>query len=307
MPLLGLVVTQLAPGSVARQSSRANQALMTPAPVISPVSLLAQGVQTRDGLRFADVAAGQRALTQAASLSEAEAALDAFFAFYGMDVAISVVDGSEYIHLYCDWKILGAADLPSLRRYGSILLDEWGKYPRAWITVTGVKRVALVKGLTNQGDAVAGAPDPVGDVVYLDVTYDASGEGYERNVIHHEFNHLLEFNLFGSYNRTDPEWEALNPVGFRYLGSGADAYHDHDYTPVEHPQPGFVDTYATYAIEEDKAEVYAHLFTRDGSARLTQWMATDASLRGKVAAYHQIIQEQVPSMDEAYFRAINPF
>ena len=73
-----------------------------------------------------------------------------------------------------------------------------------------------------------------------------------------------------------------------------------------HPENGFVDAYATSAIEEDKAETYAYLFVYRRHRLLESWTDTDGQLAAKVAEYEAFIESEVPFMDDAYFQAINP-
>src|SRR5271157_4725508 len=66
-------------------------------------------------------------------------------------------------------------------------------------------------------------------------------------------------NTTNFYN--DPVWKKLNPVSFTYAGKGVDMLKgDADITSL-HPRQGFITLYATSAVEEDKAEVFAYLFT----------------------------------------------
>jgi hypothetical protein len=140
--------------------------------------------------------------------------------------------------------------------------------------------------------------------MYYDDTY--SGD-YAREVIHHEFDHLVTFNIFNTWAPVDSIWLSFNPPGFSYGAGGASAYQSNNSSlSGEHPTSGFVTGYATTAIEEDKAETYAYLMTTTYYHHLQNWLFSDTDLTNKVNYYKQFISKYSPEMSGNYFDEINP-
>lgn len=266
----------------------------------------ATGAPAVTGRRFASTAAAS-ALATATTLAQAEAALQSFLGQYGLTAEVGSVDESAYARAWDRFDLLSPADLPALRAYGAVFVDEWAKYPLDWVRASGVRAIAFVKDFATQGVHRAAGPDPFGETMYYDVPFSGSGD-YAREVIHHEFDHLVTYHLFGSWAPPDPAWTALDPPGFAYGSGGASCYAPGDPCAAGnlHPQAGFVTGYARSALEEDEAEVYAYLMTASGWHRLKQWMTTDPALAGKVALMEGLIARYSPEMSGAYFDQIDP-
>ena len=151
----------------------------------------------------------------------------------------------------------------------------------------------------------AAMPDVAGSGVYYDLSF-GSGD-YMREVIHHEFAHLIEFNIKGSWNYSDPTWTSYNPAGFAYGSGGSSCYSNPgSCTTGEHPRNGFTTGYAMTAIEEDKAELYAYLMTNTYYHHLKGWLGGDPNLSSKVNYYKQFISAYSGTMTGSYFDQVNP-
>lgn len=261
-------------------------------------------IQTDRGRRYANVdAIGQ--LDSAQTLEAAHAIVQDFLKQYDLSLHTTSVQPSAYLRQYGTFNPLAESDLSAFRAYAKVFIDEWAKYPRDWVRASNVEHIMIIKGLAIGDTARAAAPDPVGDALYYDIGYGA--DSYAREVVHHEYNHLVEYQHFNSYAREDAAWTDLNPPGFRYNpAGGVAAYHEAGFANDPHPEPGFVNRYATYGIEEDKAEVYAYLMTRDYYHDLKEWIRTDERLAQKVRLYQDFMVSVSPHMDRAYFDAINP-
>jgi hypothetical protein len=244
------------------------------------------------------------ALANAATVGQAEEDIRLFFAYYNMTVAITNIQPSWYAQTWATWAPVGGGDLPALKAYGAALINEWGKYPLDWVRVTRVSGVVLVDQLAVSGTPRAAMPDVGGDVMFYDIGY-GSGD-YAREGIHHEFDHLLTYNLFGSYAPSDPTWLSLNPLDFHYGNGGASCYVPGDTCLTgPHPIPGFVSGYAASAIEEDKAETYGYLMETNDYWLLKGWIGSDSYLTAKVTNYEDFLCSLSAAMCGGYFDAIN--
>jgi hypothetical protein len=218
---------------------------------------------------------------------------------------VTAVIPSAYVQNYDTFSELDSSDLQNLKDYGLIFIDEWSKYPTDWVAASELKGVALVKNFTSDKTRRAAGPDPAGNVMYYDIGY--GRDDYAREVIHHEFDHLIEYNAFGDYTHADPVWSSYNPAGFSYGSGGASCYLPNNTCLTgDHPLAGFVTGYAASGMEEDKAETYAYLMTNTYYHHLAGWLGSDANLAQKVAAYKAFIASRSPEMAGNYFARINP-
>lgn len=184
-----------------------------------------------------------------------------------------------------------APDAVSTQQALTLFKEEWLKYTPEFIKSTGLKKIYFVQQLTVEGQARAGMPEPIfEDALYFDVSesyVQSEGGYYMRRTYHHEFKHLIDYNFYGGYAAGAGEWLTCNLNNVRYGSGGAAMYADADYAHAEHPEEGFVNGYATSAIEEDRAEVYALFMTNP--EKLQQLAANDQALLCKIAATKKLI------------------
>jgi hypothetical protein len=152
-----------------------------------------------------DVGTVPAALASATTVGQAQQDLSLFFAQYHMTVAITDIRPSQLAQRWDTWTPIGEGDLGALKGYGLALLDEWAKYPLDFIRVTRVTGVAFVTHLAVSGQLRAATYDVDGGVLYDDVGYVGyQGGEYVRLGIHHEFDHLLTYNVLGPFGQSDP-------------------------------------------------------------------------------------------------------
>ena len=262
---------------------------------------------TSNLLRYGNTAA-TTSLRSATTLAQAQAALQQFGNQYHLTIQIAPFTPSSYVKNFDTFSYLSESDVPNLKNLGLAFIDEWAKYPFDFVAASQNKNIAFVKDLAVGGQYRAATPDPFGQTMYYDTNL-SQDMNYMRLVIHHEYNHFIIFNKYGSYNPSDPTWTAQNPNGFSYYGSGSQAYGNtagpNPYTL--HPLSGFVTGYAEYAIEEDKAETYAYIMTTTPYKNLKSWIASDPKLAQKVAQVKQMMSSMSPAMSGSYFDSINGY
>jgi hypothetical protein len=226
---------------------------------------------------------------------------------YNISIYTGSFQGSDYAKRYCTWENLTEADEKPLEKYANILIEEWSKYPIEWVKKSNLKAIALVKKLAVSSQYRAAMPDAYGEVLYLDITYLANGgEDYVREVIHHEYYHMLEENYFGDFYYKDPQWNALNHPDYPYVSSqGANAYTDGLYKEQDHPAPGFVSAYSRYALEEDKADMYAYLMTTKRFEQLQNWIKEDTYLASKTKYMMNFMKKNCSEMNAQWFSEIH--
>src|SRR5205807_2349389 len=100
----------------------------------------------------------------------------------------------------------------------------------------------------------------------------------------------------------DDGWAALNPKGFRYGTGGKEAQGDATVSLAEGAAPGFVSRYAMTAVEEDKAEVFAHMMV--GYDRLEKRTQGDRVLGLKMGRMARLLKQFSPAVDGEFWRGV---
>jgi hypothetical protein len=247
------------------------------------------------------VAAGPLSAQQIADLEHIASA-------YKVPVLYGRFTASSYACRYAKWDYLTDKDTTELKAFAVVFREEWSKYPVSWIRATGIRRIIIVKNLIVTEQKRAAMPDYGENALYLDISFNGPGGFYMRHVIHHEFFHLVDYFLNRSKYGHDPEWEKLNPKGFRYGKGGETAYTDKataEFAAKRHPTDGFVNGYSTLSIMEDKAEIYASLMQDKKYRQLMQWAKEDRILAAKVKLLIRFLHSRCPDMGENYFHSLH--
>ena len=163
------------------------------------------------------------------------------------------------------WTPYESTEATNVRVAASELQDEMSKYSHQTLQASGLKSIYLVSDLFVNGQARSGMPEPlVEHALYFDASdkYLQSENGqYMRRTFHHEFSHLIAYDLYGKYTPNDAAWERCNTKEASYGNGGASMYADPEYAHKLHPSYGFIDGYATSAPEEDTAEMFTYYMT----------------------------------------------
>lgn len=239
------------------------------------------------------------------SLAEVQTALQSQFAEAEVRFVLENPSPTEYVKKYAKFEPLTAQDLELMQNYAGLFAEEWAKYPPDWLKFTELTEVVFVKDLFVVSHHRAAMPDPEGRALYLDITYFNNSQTYTRKTIHHEFYHLIEIALNGKMFYRDRKWRKINDRDFEYGEGGAAAYSDPAYRRTEHPLPGFVSAYATYAVEEDKAEVFAYLMSDHLHPKLMQWVTEDEILNEKVEKMLEDIEDEDTSFGRNHITGLH--
>lgn len=224
---------------------------------------------------------------------------------YGIDLIADSFQGGEYASEWAYWTTPDDADLAIFNEFMAIFAEEWNKYPLSWIKNNGLLKIAFVKNLTVTDQQRFAMPDPYDETLYYDIEYLVYGKQYVREMIHHEFWHMIEEQHFGTMYHRSSTWQAFNRSGFRYGNGGSDAYTDGEYIDGEHSKPGFVTNYAMYGEEEDRAETYCWFFTKRTWTLVNEWIETDRILKKKFNWMLNFMESNAPEMNLEYFEIIN--
>jgi hypothetical protein len=136
-----------------------------------------------------------------------------------------------------------------------VIREELIRYPRSFLAAIHLERVVLCATLSEGQLAIPSLPNYAHSLI-VDT---ASSEPFLRRLIHHEVFHFADFADDGNV-RSDLEWERLNSPDFNYAGGGRQM-REPGSARFDLPFAGFVSRYATAAVEEDKAELFAFAMT----------------------------------------------
>lgn len=187
----------------------------------------------------------------------------------------------------------------SLKKYRPLFITEFGRYPKKLVAVTRLKRVVLCENLRFAGQRRNAIPDFEHDTLYLDVKRGGNNPKYLRAVIHHEYFHIIDFRDDGKVYR-DPQWAALNSPKFKYGSGGKNAQQLSNTSVLTERFAGFLNHYSTTGVEEDKAEIFAHLLVNpDYVARRS---ASDGVLKSKVTRMKSMMRRFCDDVDETFWR-----
>ena len=192
-----------------------------------------------------------------------------------------------------------------VERLSNILVEEWNKYPIDFISNSGIKEIAFVSNLFVGRQRRFAMPESSTRTLYFDVNYPGARDEYCRHAIHHEFFHLVHFEMYNDFFYDDPVWLDLNYAGFRYRGGGNLAYGNYQIFKKQKPSSGFITPYATYGAEEDMAEVFAFLMTHDGFEIITYWMQADRILQNKTQYMLRLMSSRSSTFNLEYIKKLH--
>lgn len=165
-----------------------------------------------------------------------------------------------------------------LEKYAPLFIKEWTLYPPSLMKKAKVTKIVICSGLLVGEQARAACPAFDLDTMYYDPAMGHYNPHYQRLVVHHEFFHMLDERM--GILRKDASWSALNSEYFKY-GTGGDKMREPGVGELTPDIPGFLTRYSTSAVEEDKAEIFAHLII--DTAFVKGRADVDAVLAAKIA------------------------
>lgn len=215
---------------------------------------------------------------------------------------LTLISSSEPFPIRTPWGELTARDATpdELAAYLPLFHEEMALLPPELTAAVGLKRIVLCAELAFAGQRRVAVPLFGTGTYYLDVLLARSHPVYLRRCLHHDFYHIVDLRDDGVLDR-DPGWAALNQPGFRYGPGGLNVYgKGNQNAPAR--WPGFVSTYATSAVEEDKAELFGYLMVQP--RRVYAEAGGDLILAAKVRRLKAALQTFCPAADAAFWRRV---
>ena len=199
-----------------------------------------------------------------------------------------------------DYELTGRApDRAMVKAYAAMLGHEMSLYPANWFRRARIDRIVLCQELALDTQARAAVPAWDLNTYYLDVALGAKVPGYQRHAFHHDLYHAVDFRDDGLIYEDDA-WAALNPPEFTYGSGGVNHRDMEDAWTLRSDLPGFVTRYATTGVEEDKAEVFAHLITNYDA--LMAICESDPVIAAKVQQLKTQLEAFAPEIDDRFWQ-----
>lgn len=202
-----------------------------------------------------------------------------------------------------NFVLLSESDESKLAKYVSLFYMEFNRYPQDFIKNVDLRKVAFVKNLSVGGQYRAAEADSTNEVLFYDVHIGSYNETYQKGVIHHEFYHMIEEEINGDPYYQDPVWASFNDPNFKYGSGGTSAYDDSGYENKV-LEAGFISVYSTYALEEDKAEIFANLMMPKLAEEMYSKTTNDPILAKKVDYMKDFLSKYSEHMDEDFWQNI---
>lgn len=201
----------------------------------------------------------QRGKSDAKTFSESLSLMNQRLSMYNVRVTLTPVNGDPS---FSKWSPMTETEeqKTALEDFALNLTTEFTKYPTDLVKGSELKTIGIVRDLETSGETRPALTMPQINSIVFDPVYSVNaGQEYTSTTINHEFWHFLDFKMRGDYRYADKEWSACNPPGFTYKSGGETAYDDMTFYNTFNGTKGFVTEYATYGIEEDRAEMFAWL------------------------------------------------
>lgn len=228
-----------------------------------------------------------------------QTSVDAFERDYATKV---IVQNSEIDVPISGGKIsASAAANAGQQRYVQMVIREFRIYPRQFIKAARLKRIVICSKLAFNGQLRAAIPDFASGTLYLDQNRGAGSGNYQQAVVHHEFFHLVDFQDDGIVYE-DTHWKTLNASRFSYGSGGASVQQDSGQSGFRKPTNGFLTKYSTAGVEEDKAELFAHLIV--SPKVVANAVESDQILDQKVATLKALMQRFCPELNERFWKKV---
>ena len=221
---------------------------------------------------------------------------------YNINCYINNVNPSIHVSSWAEWDDIEQSDSAYLSNFMDIFVEELNKYPTDLIKNSKLKGVALVKNLKFAEEFVQSIPDAFGEIIYFDIQYGMIARESIKSNIHHSFFRMLEETVFGSLFYEDKEWTNLNIA--EYIDRPPKGGEDRSYSYIEHPIPGFVNTFSMYGMHFDKAETFSFMMINEKYELLVQWIKTDSILNRKVEKITAMLRQFSPTIDSLYLEKI---
>ncbi|CAN5852298.1 hypothetical protein BH11MYX4_BH11MYX4_69720 [soil metagenome] len=182
---------------------------------------------------------------------------------------------------------------PRLALTRAVVTRELERYPRKFLDAIHMRGIVFIDELHEGETSIPSLPNVAG-LLLLDIS------GTESDLtrgLHHEIFHFADLADDGAMS-PDAPWDALNGPGFAYGAGGRTLRAAWAAGPLDpFMSGGFVSSYATSGVEEDKAETFAFAVARP--AQVLSRVAANPVLTAKLAELERRVGKMDPDAPRA--------
>jgi hypothetical protein len=181
------------------------------------------------------------------------------------------------------------------------LKEALREYPQAALRNSNIRRIVLLKHMQDEGVSTGSLSYYQDYAIYFDVVKASICFTCAVERIHHEIFHFVDWLDDGSIEE-DIDWMQIIPDGFEYSNNSEAMQADQQVAVLTDELPGFINRYATSAMMEDKAEVFANLMVR--YAVIMQMARNDIVLNHKIRLVKTIARRFCDDLDEQFWSRV---
>jgi len=202
-----------------------------------------------------------------------------------------------------EYKFAQEQDYSNLVNYLHLVDIAFSKYPLTFLKKVKLKSVIFVKNLklkSSKEDLTTSAiPDYQNNILIFDFIIGYYDKVYQEHTIHHTFYKFIESQFNSKLNWNDPVWNSFNKSNESYGVQGIDS------SGINNSIKGYVSSYSLYNATQDKAEIFATLFTKLEHKSLKKWMVDDLVLSNKARYLQDFLKGIDRNFNDEYWRKLN--
>jgi len=193
------------------------------------------------------------------------------------------------------------ADIRYLNFYIPKFIAELSKYPPEVIFTLGLKEIIIGSDVKLDEYPRGGINSHHLNMLFFDCRW-VNADSWTRQIIHHELFHLIDWKDGILYQ--DPEWEKLNPSEFKYGSGGISLQKPSDWTAGQPDTSlkGFLNRYSMSGLEEDKAEIFAHMMANYKA--VNSRAEADPIIKAKMSQMKKLLYQFCPAFNENFWSKI---
>ena len=190
------------------------------------------------------------------------------------------------------------ADIKYLNFYLPKFIFELSKYPPEVISKLGLKEVIIGSDTELDHHPRAAINSHYLHMLFFDCRW-VNADRWTRQIIHHELFHLIDWK--DCIIHKDPEWEKLNPSDFKYGSGGISLQKPSDWSAglPDTSLKGFLNHYSMSGLEEDKAEIFAHMMVNYKA--IDSRAETDPIIKAKMSQMKKLLYDFCPAFNKDFW------
>jgi hypothetical protein len=190
-----------------------------------------------------------------------------------------------------------SSDYANLQTALTTLQTEFARYPIELVLRSRLRMISFPTSIGVPYGGTAGGFAPT-ELDFIMVRLQVSNIPFLKATIHHEFFHHLDEEKNGPRYYTDPTWRSYN---YTYYSYGCNRSNT-SAGVISPPAAGFLNTYSTCEVVEDKAEVYSNQFILPNKTQIQTLIANgDTAVAQKLDYVQRVAANFSSSINQTFW------